>query len=116
MASWINKATRTKIYRRDDCQCLYCGKICQVGDTRLSENPGDLATLDHIVSQKELAAAATDDQDFGQKRRDPRNLVVACMSCNSSKQHTPIYVYCQQKQLDYSKILEEISRRINIAI
>lgn len=117
MASWISKKNRLAIYARDEQVCIYCKKKCIVGDTKdKSINPLDLCTLDHIVSQKELASAATDDADFRMKRRDPKNLVVMCMSCNSSKQDTPVYVHCAQKNLDYAKIIAEISRRISIQI
>lgn len=116
MASWISRKKRMKIYDRDAYTCIYCGKQCKQGDTRFDSNPGAMATLDHIVSQKELAAASTDDKDFSSKRRDAKNLVVACMSCNSTKRHTPLYVFCQQQNLNYATILAEISRRISIQI
>lgn len=112
MASWISKNTRNKIYARDNQVCCYCGKHCDIGDTRTHTNPTTLATLDHIVPQKELAAASTDDKDFAAKRRDSKNLVVVCMGCNSSKQHTTLFVWCKQTGKDYAAILIEIGTRI----
>jgi 5-methylcytosine-specific restriction endonuclease McrA len=115
MASWISKNKRLAIYKRDNQVCCYCGKHCDIGDTRTHANPTQLASLDHIVPQKELAAAATDDKDFSAKRRDAKNLVVVCMGCNSSKCHTPLYVWCSQTGKDYAAIITRIAERIVIA-
>ncbi len=112
MASWISKNTRNKIYARDNAVCCYCGKQCIVGDTRTHSNPSELATLDHIVSQKELASSSTDDKDFSKKRRNPANLVVSCMRCNSSKKDVSLYVWCNQNNRNYPAILIEIATRI----
>jgi len=124
-AGWISKAGRATIYNRDEMVCCYCGKTCKAasvqGMTRseqaahMKANYADIVTLDHIVSQKELAAASTDDADFNAKRRDPKNLVTVCNACNSSKKATPLYVWCAQKNLDYGVIIAEIARRIAIA-
>jgi 5-methylcytosine-specific restriction endonuclease McrA len=116
MASWISKNKRLAIYKRDNSVCCYCGKQCVIGNTRTHATPANLATLDHIVPQKELAAAATDDKDFSAKRRDARNLVVVCMGCNSSKYHTPLYVWCSQTGKDYATIIIEIGNRIATSI
>ena len=113
---WITTEKRAKIYARDNHTCIYCGKTCVEGDTRTASNPKDIATLDHIVSQKELAAAADSDEDFSRMRKDAKNLVVACMGCNSSKKHTPLLVFCKRVGLDYTAILAEIARRTSIAL
>lgn len=117
MASgWISKKTRQAIYARDNNVCIYCGKTCEVGDSRTAKNPLNTATLDHIVPQKELAESAMNDAHFAQLRRDPKNLVVACNKCNSTKKHTPLYTFCKMQGIDYASILAEISRRIAIIV
>ena len=117
MASgWISKGARKRIYTRDNMVCCYCGKTCVQADSRTAEKPLDVATLDHVVPQKELAAAATNDVHFAQLRKDPKNLVVTCMGCNSSKKHTELYVWCAQTRRDYATIIAEIARRIAIAV
>jgi 5-methylcytosine-specific restriction endonuclease McrA len=80
------------------------------------ENADHLCTLDHIVSQKELAATSYDDADFAAKRRDPVNLVVACNHCNSRKQHMTVYQFCRRYGFDYATILRRIAERIEKAI
>lgn len=113
MASWIDKAKRLGIYNRDNLICCYCGVQCIIGDTRDNNaNKSIIATLDHIVPQKELAASATNDKHFNQLRRESKNLVCVCMSCNSSKQHTELFVWCKQTDRDYAAIIAEIARRI----
>jgi len=95
--------------------CAYCGKICVISNTRdKSVNAADSATLDHIVPQKELMIQALDDRDyFLRVRKDPKNLVLACGACNSSKQHDPLSVWCAKKNLDHGKIMVEIGSRIS---
>ena len=109
-SAWISKIARSEILVRDNLTCAYCGIVCEIysGVRKLNT-----ATLDHVVSQKALAASATDDKDFASKRKDPKNLVCVCSQCNSSKQHTELYVWCTQKGLDYSVIIAEIARRIS---
>ncbi len=114
--SWIGKNTRQALYNRDKLTCCYCDRICVQCNTRESSNPGIGATLDHIVPQKTLAESATNDKEFFRKRRDPKNLVVVCMSCNSSKQHIELYTWCANTGKNYGRILAEISRRIQIAL
>lgn len=113
MASkWIGKTVRLSIYTRDNNVCCYCGKQCE----HLNGSGKDAITLDHIVSQKELAAASTDDADFKRKQRDPKNLVVACMNCNSSKRDLSLYVWASQTGKDYPAILIEIGKRIQQSV
>jgi 5-methylcytosine-specific restriction endonuclease McrA len=114
--SWISVSARLKIYARDNMTCVYCNKVCKRGNTGTCENPGDCATLDHIVSQKELASVSSDDKDFYARRREANNLVVACQHCNSRKQHKTVYEFCTRYNLDYSRVVAEIARRIAIAI
>lgn len=63
--NWINQYSRLAIYLRDGMACVYCGRGLEAVE-RL--------TLDHIVSR----------QCGGSN--DPRNLVTACISCNSARQ------------------------------
>lgn len=114
MASkWISKVKRNKIYARDNDTCCYCGKACKRYTGTMDLNT---ITLDHIVSQKELAASSTDDSDFARKQKDATNLVVVCNGCNSSKGATALYVWSAQTNKNYGIILGEISRRIAISI
>lgn len=110
MASgWISTKSRKAIYSRDNMVCCYCGKQCQKYNGKMDL---DTVTLDHIVSQKELAESSVNDADFAAKRKDPKNLVVVCNGCNSSKKHTTLYVWCSQKNINYSTVIAEIARRI----
>lgn len=125
-AGWITKKARLAIYERDNNTCCYCGKMCKAasvkGMTRseqaahMKANYADIITLDHIVSQKDLAAAATDDAHFKALRRDPKNIVAVCNACNSSKKDTSLFVWVHQKGYDYGVILAEIARRINTSL
>ncbi len=123
-SGWINKkgftrngqyiAGRIDIYARDNYTCCYCGKHCDQGAFRSGMGSFlDRATLDHIVSQYELAKSAESDAEFRRMRRDPKNLVVVCNGCNSSKRHMELYPWAMSKGLDYGKILVEIGIRIN---
>jgi 5-methylcytosine-specific restriction endonuclease McrA len=115
MASkWLSKALRTKIELRDNMTCCYCGILCCKYSERV--NNTDYATLDHIVSRYELALTACNDSDYASKVKDPATLVVVCNACNSSKKHTPLYVWCMQTDKNYARIIAEISKRITIAV
>jgi len=62
--NWIRQAKRLALYMRDHFACLYCGAGI--------EDEGTILTLDHV-------------QHTGSN--DASNLVTACFSCNSAKQH-----------------------------
>lgn len=120
MASgWIGKKERKAIYDRDDCTCCYCGTKCLIAagmpiaqqKAFQKENAHKIATLDHIVSQWEIAQTAESDVDFRRKIQDPKNLVTVCNKCNSSKKHTPLYIWADRMGFDYSSILERIAQR-----
>lgn len=118
-SSWLPKSIRAKIESRDDMTCVYCGKECikaHQGMELTQEEKLAIATIDHIVPQKELAAAAQDDKHFSELRRDPKNLVVACLSCNSKKRHMGIYQFCMKYGFNFVTVMQEITRRIAIAI
>lgn len=65
--TWITKERRLAIYRRDNCECVYCGEN---GDFTLS--------IDHCVPMSKT----TDHTDH--------NLVTACKKCNQSRGDMPI--------------------------
>lgn len=120
---WLNDSTRRAIYTRDNDTCCYCGKACIRASYKgmskeekyafMRTNHNMIITLDHIVPQKQLAAAATNDAHFRVLRRDPKNLVAVCNQCNSSKQDTELYVWCAQQGFDYSSILTRIAERVS---
>jgi hypothetical protein len=114
MASgWIGKAARSAIAARDEMVCCYCGKTCIAYTKEDWKNrPLDVYTLDHIVSQWEIAQTCESDAEFRRERKNPRNLVLVCNGCNSSKKHTPLYIWTATKGLDYGAILARIADRI----
>lgn len=112
--SWIGKIARKFIETRDNMTCCYCGTQCIKYNDSTFENRGIVATLDHIVPQKTLAESAMNDKHFYAMRRDTKNLVLVCVSCNCSKQHTELYTWCIQTGKNYATIIAEIARRIAI--
>lgn len=92
--------------------CCYCGKHCVKYIDRVNQT--DFATLDHIVPQAEIFEAYKDQGYKAVKEaiQDIHNLVLVCNACNSSKQETPLYVWCIAKAFDYGTIIAEIARRI----
>lgn len=119
MASgWINRKLRKLIaINRDSLVCCYCEKQCiEYTKEDWKNRPLDVYTLDHIVSQWEIAQTCESDAEFKRKIRDPKNLVCVCNGCNSSKKSTPLYIWAAVKGFDYGMILERIATRVNIAI
>jgi len=118
--SWIGKNARRSIYARDNMICCYCEKPCITGieDASLLEKRDrkNIASLDHIVPRYQIAQTCESDREFFTKQRDPKNLVVVCVGCNSSKQHTPLFVWAAKTNKDYYRIQKEIARRINTAL
>lgn len=114
MASRWAKAIRTKIENRDQMICCYCGTSCVKYTDRA--NNYHYATLDHIVARWEIAKACNSAAEYESKITDPKTLVLVCNACNSSKQHTPLYIWCNKKGYSYSKIIAEIARRTMITI
>lgn len=114
MASgWISKTTRLLIAKRDNMVCCYCGKTCIAYSKENCKNsPLDIYTLDHIVSQWAIAQTCESDAEFRRERRNPKNLVVVCNGCNSSKKHTELYIWALRKGYDYGVILARIAYRI----
>jgi hypothetical protein len=69
VSGWIAKSTRQALYHRDADRCVYCGA---------SEADGATLSLDHRVA---WALGGTNEAT---------NLLTACVSCNSAKQHRTI--------------------------
>ncbi len=67
---WIRAAKRRAIYARDDWRCVYCG-----ADLR-SASPKE-RTLDHLNPR------------LNGKNNAARNLVTACLACNSGRGAKP---------------------------
>lgn len=67
---WIRPGKRLALYLRDGFACCYCGRLLK------DAAPADV-TLDHLLPKQ---AGGTNE---------PRNLVTACRSCNSSRQDRP---------------------------
>jgi hypothetical protein len=66
-SKFVTRQTRLAIYLRDGFVCCYCGKLCEGSPRHLS--------LDHLRPQN------------GGGKHHPRNLVTACIPCNSARRH-----------------------------
>lgn len=69
-SSWIRRDKRLAIYLRDGIACVYCGT--DLRDAR----PHDMG-LDHLQPRCKGGS------------NEASNLVTACRTCNSSRQHKP---------------------------
>lgn len=67
-SGWITKARRLAIYLRDSFTCQYCGTDLHAADPRN-------VTLDHLQPQCRGGS------------HENKNLVTACLACNSRRQH-----------------------------
>lgn len=96
--NWIRIEKRLAIYIRDRFICGYCAIRCNY----------DNITLDHVIARDKGGS------------NEPDNLIVSCLSCNSSKQNTAVQDWLQndrllavelrlQKPID-SKIKQELSK------
>jgi hypothetical protein len=72
---WIQPTRRLAIYLRDGFLCAYCGTDLH------SANRRDV-TLDHLVAQIHGGS------------HHESNLVTACHTCNSKRQHKPWRAFC----------------------
>lgn len=86
-SSWIRRDKRLAIYLRDAFLCAYCGRDLH------GARPEELS-LDH------LAAGHADHRE--------QNLVLACFSCNSSRQDKPWRKYATGGAI---KRIERLRRR-----
>ena len=71
---WITASRRLALYLRDGFLCSYCGR--DLHDAAPRE-----VTLDHLTPQCQGGGHANG------------NLITACLSCNSRRQHQPWYKY-----------------------
>lgn len=114
---FISKKARRDIYDRDNMICCYCDKLClPYSVDNWKNSPLDVATLDHIVSQWEIAQASESDAEFRREIANPARIVVVCNGCNSSKKHTPLYIWCSKKGFDYNVIISRIADRVNRSV
>jgi hypothetical protein len=95
-SSWIRKAKRWAIYRRDAYACVWCAR----GDMML--------TLDHLFVKSHRC-----------RDNDHRRLVTACLSCNSRRGDASVKVWLRQLRgegADLCAILARLQRARNTAI
>jgi 5-methylcytosine-specific restriction endonuclease McrA len=120
MASgWIARNKRREIYQRDNNTCCYCDQVCvstfgvsnQENIKLMRENAQRIATLDHIISQWEIAQTCESDAEFRREIKNPHNLVTVCNGCNSRKGKMTLYMFCKKYHLNYSAILNRIAER-----
>ncbi len=90
--NWINKVLRLAIYMRDRFTCVYCLRD-------LHDAPSFDMTLDHVTPR-----------EFG-GRHIVSNLVTACRSCNSSKQHKLDWMNKRQEK----RVARQVAKPLNIA-
>ncbi len=113
---FIGKKARKDLYERDHMICCYCKKQCIAYSIENWANRSkDVVTLDHIVPQLEIKQTCTTDEEIKKALACPKNLVAVCNSCNSSKQETPLYIWCAAKGLEYGEVIAEIARRIALS-
>jgi 5-methylcytosine-specific restriction endonuclease McrA len=75
MARWITPKKRLAIYLRDRFTCIYCLRDLHDADCR------DI-TLDHLIPRSDKGG------------NEAKNLVTACLNCNSSRQDKPLSRFC----------------------
>lgn len=75
-SKWIRPEKRRAIYARDGRACVYCGRLAP------------LLCLDHV---RPRARGGTNDA---------RNLVTACVPCNSSRRDLPLRAWCIARGID----------------
>jgi len=92
---WIATSLRLAIYLRDSFLCQYCGRDLHDASPRE-------VTLDHLTPQ---CRGGT---------HEPRNLVTACLSCNSRRQHTPWRAYAPEGAVE--RILRNRRRVPNVPL
>ena len=94
-SGWISKTLRLAIYLRDGFLCQYCGRDLH------SANPREVS-LDHLKCQTNGGS------------HEPKNLVTACISCNSRRQHTPWRQYAPAGAVE--RILKTVRRAPNVKL
>lgn len=87
----VSADTRRKVLLRDAYECAYCGKVKDQA----------LLVIDHVVPRKK----GGDDK--------PKNLVAACIPCNSKKSDLLLSDFCLRYQLDHETIRQRVSERVS---
>lgn len=94
-SGWITKSRRLAIYLRDGFLCQYCGRDLH------GANPREV-TLDHLRPQCRGGS------------HENKNLVTACLSCNSKRQHKAWTEYAPAGAVE--RIRRNIRRVPNVAL
>lgn len=94
-SGWITKTRRLALYLRDRFACQYCGRDLH------DANPREVS-LDHLKPQCNGGT------------HDDANLVTACVSCNSRRQHTPWRTYAPAGAIE--RIERTRRRRPNLVL
>jgi len=96
MGAWIADSRRKAIYRRDKCQCVYCGT--RVGLKYAMTN----WTLDHIVPRTLGGSNATE------------NLITSCNLCNLRKGRLTLMRFLRMNANEYNprRTVEHVLRII----
>jgi 5-methylcytosine-specific restriction endonuclease McrA len=105
-SSWIRREKRLAIYLRDGVHCSYCGT-----DLR-GARPCDMG-LDHLESQDECKGRGNCTRS-GKSMNHESNLVLACRSCNSSRQSMPWRQFATGGAVD--RILRNRRRVLNMEL
>lgn len=87
---WLKPVVRLAIYLRDGFRCAYCMADLHGADYR------DL-TVDHVQAK----------EDGGSD--DPSNLILACRSCNCSKQNKPLSAFAGPETIKYIRTIRRRS-------
>jgi hypothetical protein len=90
-----------QIHERDDRRCVYCGR------------GGSNYSLDFAPGAVPLSVKITIDHLTPRSRGGndhPRNLVTACLSCNSKRKHLPLARWCEKIGLSWRKIYAQARR------
>lgn len=91
--NWISPNKRLAIYMRDGFCCAYCGKGVESGVT---------LTLDHLVPYSKGGAII-----------DPKNLITACLSCNSARGNRDLLEFMRVAAAYHQRRTRDISAYIN---
>ena len=89
-SKWIAKSRRVAIYLRDGYRCGYCR-------ADLSTCAAHLRSLDHLTPRER---GGTDES---------ANLILACLSCNSTRQSTPWHRFATARAV---RRIQSVRRRV----
>jgi 5-methylcytosine-specific restriction endonuclease McrA len=68
------RSTLTRLYRKHQGRCAYCGGVCHLVHRECGRSPpGSAATVDHKIPKAQGG------------KNDPSNVTLACHSCNQRK-------------------------------